>query len=507
MKKTQWIHRTAVRPMYLNLASNKNGLPALLNDQQYIAAQEKKMFDDKDIIWLDHSFWTSDKISPEDFVQLAYIRKLEQAGISREEYLQAREQNYQQQLQSYFENGLYTQRPLIETTATRIDDQGKNPEVELQKILKKEGFGFVSGDNALSGLSNRDLLNVLLVLEIPEECVSGMGDMPQPLFKDTDNPLEIFTAYFGPQKLTKVIPAEYIRTAFIVGANDRIEVANKGFNSDLILEEGTYDFRVLEEYVKKQMETNYSIETVFALDSLITNYYASSQSYSGYNSLMTIIEEKLQSIVEKQDAKVEDMETLSYIMDTHQMVYEGQRTPLQAVRDKLKHESKTMSPEELEETLLALMKESKKSLQASYKEGATLDEMHTFEECLGFITEETYKRIYHSYNANDIIGELETKRKILDKIHRETENYGNHYADTILAENEEDRLKAQQEMNTSGNISMLLQYAVRCDVDVAQEFVRYIKNHDMSQLSAEDCGSLIPQIRDEAKAARQERAI
>ena len=222
---------------------------------------------------------------------------------------------------------------------------------------------------------------------------------------------------------------------------------------------------------------------------------------------MTIIEKKLQSIVEIEDAKVEDIETLSYIMETHQMVYEGQRTPLQAIRDKLKHESKTMSPDELDDTLLALMKESKKSLQESYKEGATLDEMHIFEECLGFITEDIYKRIYHSYNANDIIGELETKRKILDKIHRETENYGNHYADTILAENEEDRLKAHKEMDTSGNILMLLQYAVRCDVDVAQEFVRYIKNHDMSQLSAEDCRSLIPQIRDEAKAASQERAL
>ena len=97
--------------------------------------------------------------------------------------------------------------------------------------------------------------------------------------------------------------------------------------------------------------------------------------------------------------------------------------------------------------------------------------------------------------------------EIESRIDRETENYGNHYCDTILAENEEDRLKAQQNMNTSGNISMLLQYAVRCDVDVAQAFDKYIKNHDMSQLSADDCQALIPQIRDEAKAARQERAL
>lgn len=507
MKKTQWIHRTAVRPMYLNLASNKNGLPALLNDQQYLAAQEQRMISDSDIVWLDHGFWTSDKISSEDVVQLAYIKKLEEAGVSREEYLQAREQNYQQQLQSYFENGLYIQRPLIETTATRLDSHGKNPEVELQKILKKEGFGFATGNSMQGMLSNRDLLNVLLVLEMPEECVSGAGSTPQPIFKDAENPLEIFTAYFGPQKLTKVIPAEYIRTAYVVGAHDRIEIANQGFNSDFVLEDGTYDFNVLKDYIVRQMETNYSPDTVNALDDLITNYYASSNSYSGYNTLISIVEEKLQTIATSENGTIKDAEIYAYIVDAHQFNYECQRTPLQAVRDKLRDEGKTMSPEELEQTLLALMRESKKSLQTSYKEGAIIDEMHVFRECLDFVTEDTYKRIYHCSSAKDIIGELETKRKIIENIDRETENYGNHYCDTILAENEEDRLKAQQNMNTSGNISMLLQYAVRCDVDVAQAFAKYIKNHDMSQLSADDCQALIPQIRDEAKAARQERAL
>lgn len=328
MKKTQWIHRTAVRPMYLNLASNKNGLPALLNDQQYLAAQEQRMISDSDIVWLDHSFWTSDKISPDDVVQLAYISKLEQAGISREKYLQAREQNYQQQLQSYFENGLYTQRPLIETTATRIDSRGKNPEAELQKILRKEGFGFATGDSMQGALSHRDLLNVLFVLEIPKECVSGLGDMPQPLFRESDNPLETFTAYFGPQKLTKVIPAEYIKKAYVVGANDRVEIANPEFNSDFILEDGTYDFNVLKEYVTTQLAVNYSVNTVYALETLINDYYISSQSYSGYNTLITMIESKLEKLTEGIDAKYEDWEVYGQIMENHQDVYESQRTPL-----------------------------------------------------------------------------------------------------------------------------------------------------------------------------------
>ena len=508
MKKTQWVHRTAVRPMYLNLASNKNGLPVLLNDQQFLDIQERGL-PDGDIIWLDHEFWTADKIAPEDVVQLAYIRKLEQAGITREEYLQAREENYRQQLQSYFKKGLYIQRCDITTTATMLGKYGKNPEAELQKILKKEGFGFVSGDNELSGLSHRDLLNVLLVLEIPEECVSGMGDVPQPLFNDADNPLEIFTAYFGPQKLTKVIPAEYIKTAFVVGANDRIEIANPEFNSDFILEEGAYDYRALEEYVKKQMETNYSVDTVYALESLIVKHYVISKSYSQYEQLVTIVEQILNERLEVAgaDYENEDLDMLFFIEDSHQTIYECQRTPLQAVRDKLKNESNTMSPEEMEHTLLALITESKKSLQESYKEGAIIDEKDIFKECLELVTENIYKKIYYCSSANDIIGELETKRKIIDKIDIETENYVNHYYDTILAGNKENRLKAQQEMNTSGNISVLLQYAIRCDADIAEAFVRYIKNNDVSQLSEEDCKDLIVKIREEAKEARKAKLI
>ena len=84
MKKTQWIHRTAVRPMYLNLAPNENGLPVLLSDQQYNSALQNKKVKDSDIIWLDHSFWTSDKISPDDLVELEYIKKFEKAVVTRE---------------------------------------------------------------------------------------------------------------------------------------------------------------------------------------------------------------------------------------------------------------------------------------------------------------------------------------------------------------------------------------------------------------------------------------
>ena len=38
---------------------------------------------------------------------------------------------------------------------------------------------------------------------------------------------------------------------------------------------------------------------------------------------------------------------------------------------------------------------SKKSLQKSYQTVAFTDEMHIFNECIGLVTEDIYKRIYY----------------------------------------------------------------------------------------------------------------
>ena len=62
-------------------------------------------------------------------------------------------------------------------------------------------------------------------------------------------------------------------------------------------------------------------------------------------------------------------------------------------------------------------------------------------------------------------------------------------------------------MQTSDNTATLLYYAVRCDGYVAEEFVKYINNHDISQMNTQDCMNLIPLIRDKAKEEYQERTL
>ena len=49
-------------------------------------------------------------------------------------------------------------------------------------------------------------------------------------------------------------------------------------------------------------------------------------------------------------------------------------------------------------------------------------------------------------------------------------------------------------MQASDYIAILLNYAVRCDGYVAEGFVKYLNDHDISQMNTQDCMNLIPLI-------------
>ena len=167
MGKTYWLHRTSISPLFINLDSKNNGLPTLMSYSEYSAIATDRTLGGY-IHELPHDLWLK-----EDEHAAEYIRILSEAGFTKEEYLEARQQNYQEQLNAYFENGLYIQRGELITTVTRLDDNGKDPQRELEKTLKKEGMGFRTGNDITGILSNRQSLNVAIVLEIPEECISN----------------------------------------------------------------------------------------------------------------------------------------------------------------------------------------------------------------------------------------------------------------------------------------------------------------------------------------------
>ena len=146
-------------------------------------------------------------------------------SISEEEYKKVVERNFQEHISEFFEKGLYAVETSIERTATSLEEGSQHQILSVQQqrerlseLLNKKGFGMnTSKENALLGaLANRDELNTLLILEIPESCLGDLDNISQ-LFEKKDDVFETETAYRGVLKLDTVIPREYIKGAFFVG--------------------------------------------------------------------------------------------------------------------------------------------------------------------------------------------------------------------------------------------------------------------------------------------------
>lgn len=107
-------------------------------------------------------------------------------SISEEEYKKVVERNFQEHISEFFEKGLYAVETSIERTATSLEEGSQHQILSVQQqrerlseLLNKKGFGMnTSKENALLGaLANRDELNTLLILEIPESCLGDLDNL------------------------------------------------------------------------------------------------------------------------------------------------------------------------------------------------------------------------------------------------------------------------------------------------------------------------------------------
>ena len=268
-KKTYWLHRTTISPMFLNLSYKENGLPVLLSYTDYCKYSIDKQYKNAYFEPLPHDFWLT-----ETNENSAYVKILQENGISRKEYLKRRQLNYNSQLQSYFENGLYIQRQLLDTTLTRLDLEEQDPEKQLQKILSKQGMGFTT-TGELAGLSNRNLLNVAILVEIPIECLQSQ--LPEPVFEKAKTPREIATTYFQMQVMDKVIPCQFIKKAIVISGGDRLSYENPNFDEDYHVQNGLHDLDVIDKMIKRACE-KYDFKTVKETFALLEQSYLATKS-------------------------------------------------------------------------------------------------------------------------------------------------------------------------------------------------------------------------------------
>lgn len=175
--------------------------------------------------------------------------------ISEQEYIDIYNKNFHEQIQNWFKKGVFVLETSIDRTATSLDsaNSGKieNSKTRLYDLLAKVGFGMnTSQGNAMLGaLSNRECLDTVLILEIPDICFGNLGEIC-PLFQESEEKLQIATAYRGVQDLHMVIPREYIKCAFHVHDNGIEYADNSYYKEDFILESGIHDNQTLKKILE-----------------------------------------------------------------------------------------------------------------------------------------------------------------------------------------------------------------------------------------------------------------
>lgn len=251
-------------------------------------------------------------------------------SISEEEYKKVVERNFQEQISEFFEKGLYAVETSIERTATSLEEgplhqilSVQQQRERLSELLNKIGFGMnTSKKNALLGvLANRDELNTLLILEIPESCLGDLDNISQ-LFEKKDDVFETETAYRGELKLDTVIPREYIKGAFFVGTEELYYSANEHFDRKKEVKNGIYNSQSIESI----LENMQGCEGVDGIQ--VENILAIVESDFEVDNDVQKLESRMSKISELV-AKVDNKEAVANINRIIETIYEKVRNPLE----------------------------------------------------------------------------------------------------------------------------------------------------------------------------------
>ena len=475
-EKTYWLHRTTVSPMFLNLSYKENGLPVLLSYADYCKYSTDKQYRNAYFEPLPHDFWLTETDD-----NAAYIKILQENGVGREEYLSLRQQNYESQLQSYFENGLYIQRQLLDTTLTRLDLEEQDPEKNLQKILSKQGMGFTT-TGELSGLSNRNLLNVAIVVEIPTECLQGR--LPEPVFEKAKTPREIATTYFQLQVMDKVIPRQFIKKAIVVSGHDRLSYGNPNFDENYHVQNGLHDLDVIETTVKKACE-KYDFQTLKDTFLLLEHGYLSTKHLSYIYPM-----EQLRDLLKTHARTPEEKTLLENITKTAYAARRNSRTIVETQRDNIREiDVSKLSVDEVAATLSQFLDVSQKQLRELYKKGSGsakfLDALQAFEDGLRAVSPAIYKKLEASISFNDLYGEIESLKKVADRMSEQRKTWEENYIDSLGAEEQSIIERTSTAIKSSDNSMTFLHYAMVADKKVRDNILKFLDKHDMSKFNDE----------------------
>lgn len=317
--KKYYIHRTAIGPVFYDVSNGK-----LYTDKELV---EMSQANDEYVIEFLYP------ISDLELEQLRENHILDVGAdwtVSEQEYKKVAERNFREQISDFFEKGLYAVETSLERTATSLEEGNFHTKLSIEeqrerlsKTLGKVGFGMNTskGNSLLGAMANREELNTLLVLEIPQSCFGDLEHITQ-LFEKTDEVFETATAYRGVLKLDTIIPREYLKGAFYIGENDVFYNENEHCNSDKVIENGIYNGQTIKQ-ILSQLQGTEQLQgsQIREILDIIDSDFSVDKDVSKLKSRISTVSELLE--------RVEDRDSIESINAIIEQIYDRIRNPLE----------------------------------------------------------------------------------------------------------------------------------------------------------------------------------
>lgn len=317
-----YIHRTAIGPVFYDVSNGK-----LYTSKEYY---EMSISSDEGYEYVDEYLYPIKGLESELLMKNHSLDVGAGWSIPEQEYKEIAERNFQEHISDFFEKGLYAVETSIERTATSLEEGNLHQKLsieeqreKLKEILSKVGFGMNTskGNSLLGALANREELNTLLILEIPESCLGDLEHISQ-LFEKSGEVFETETAYRGILQLDTIIPREYIKGAFFIGETDIFYDNNEYYDCDKKVENGIYNSQTINEILSnmKDSEQIQSVQIKKILE-IIKSDYSVDNDVGKLNNRMSTISELL--------VKVEDKDAIEDLNTAIEEIYESIRNPLE----------------------------------------------------------------------------------------------------------------------------------------------------------------------------------
>lgn len=427
-KGKYFVHRTETNPVYYDVSTGETYtcmefLELLKNPETKKHAEEDLYpFGDMEI----------NKLLNDHFLDIGAGWK-----ISEEDYKKAVESNFRSEVAKYFQNGLYAVETSIDRTATPLEKvSGEELTIEEQRerlgeILGEDGFGMndTKKNPELGMVANRENLNLLLLLEVPEECFESVEKI-KPLFEKSDNPFTYTTAYRGVQTMETIIPREYIKGAFFAAEDGEIFYTdNSSFDINKKVEKGIYDGYAMDANIEtlNRQETVNSDQIRRILEIVKSNY--------SIDNDRSIAEKEIKDIYNLL-AKVDNFDDIYEIEQSLDEFAYSMKTPFEKEYSDIENlDFSSMSKDEVANRIQRFVLMGSENLRNTLENPTSYyNNLELYENGIDIIQKYILKELKHDYRANNASAMVGWKARDIAKLNKLLNEYEQKSWDGDLSE-------------------------------------------------------------------------